>query len=139
VNPNANRKRYPYTKNRVFLSAIIVALSTILSLTLLLFDTVLVLYYFFATFIVVIISFFLKKRLYPLLITENQAEIENDTKHSPWKILLITFFMLIGSIGLPLLLAGLLSGPSWFIMITSFMSGVNISEIVLYIQSRSNR
>jgi hypothetical protein len=139
VNSDANRKQYPYSKNRVYLSAIIAALSIILALTLLLFEPVLVLYYFFSTFIVVIITFFLKKRLYTLLITKDQAEIKSDTERSSRKILLITFFMLVGSIGLPLLLAGLLSGPSWFITITSFISGVNISEIFLYIQATSNR
>lgn len=139
MNRDVNIKRYPYTKRRVLLSAIIAAISTVFALSLLFYDTVLVLYYFFSTFIVAIITYFLKKRLYPLLITENQAKIESETKRSPWKMLLITFFMLVGFIGLPLLLAGLLSGPSWFIVITSFISGVNISEIVLYIQARGDR
>jgi len=139
VNPDVNRKRYPYTKKRVFLSAIIAAISTVFALSLLFLDAALVCYYFFSTFVAVIITYFLKKRLYPLLITENQASTDNKTERSQWKMLLIAFLILIGFIGLPLLLAGFLSGPSWFIVITSFISGVNISEIVLYIQARGNR
>lgn len=108
----------------------------ILALTLLLFDTILMLYYFFATFIVVIVTFFLKRRLYNYLVTKNQAENKEDNKRSSWKILLITFFMLIGAIGIPFLSALFLSGAIWFIMIASFLTGVSISEIVIYVQAR---
>lgn len=136
---DGNRKRYPYSRSRVFLSAIIAALSTILALSLLLSDAILLLYYFLGTFIVAVITFFLKKRLYLLLVTENtQGENEKETKGTSWKMLLISFFMLIGFIAIPLVFAGFLSAALWFIMITSFISGVSISEIVLYIQASSS-
>lgn len=132
-------RQYPYPKSRVFLSAIIFVLSTILAITLLLTDTpLLLLGYFFATVIVAAITFFLKKRLYRLLITENQVDSEKDAKLTSWKMLLTASLMLIGFIVIPLLLAGLLSGPIWFMMITSFMSGVSVSEIVIYTRAGSD-
>lgn len=139
MNPDPNRTQYPYSRNRVFLSAVIAMLSTIFALTLLLSDSILVLQYFFATFIVVVITFFLKRRLYSYLVTGDQAETEDDTKRSSWKILLITLLMLVGSIGIPMLSALFLSGPVWFIMITSFITGVSISEIIIYVRSESTR
>lgn len=137
---NAKRTGYPYSRNRVILSAIIAILSMFLAITLLLDETSLLLYFSLSTLIVAAITFFIKKRLYPLLISENlQSKTEKEKKLASWKTLLITAFMLIGSILIPLLLARVLSGPAWIIMITSFMSGVSISEIVLYIKASSKR
>ena len=137
---NAKRAGYPYSRNRVILSAIIAILSMFLAITLLLDETSLLLYFFFSTLIVAAITFFIKKRLYPLLVSENlQSKTEKEKKLASWKTLLITASMLIGSILIPLLLARVLSGPAWIIMITSFMSGVSISEIVLYIKASSKR
>lgn len=136
MSPNSRKERYPYSKNRVILSAVIALLSTILALALLLRDTILMLYYFLAMILVAIVTFFLKKRFYPLLIAEKlQVEPENKLNGASWKTLLLAFFMLIGFIAVPLLLAGFLSASLWFIMITSFTSGVSISEIALYIQA----
>lgn len=141
VSLNSQRRQYPYSKNRVFLSVIILVLSTIFALTLLLSEALLVLYYFLSTFIVATITFFLKKYLYRLLIIgeSRDDDEEKETDHAPWKSLLIAFSMLIGFIAVPLLLAGLLSGAFWFLMITSFTSGVSISEIVLYLQASGSR
>jgi hypothetical protein len=140
VDLDAKKRQYPYSKNRVFLSVIIAALSTFLALTLLLSDLNSVLTYFFSTFIFAAITFFLKKRLYSYLITDDtQVENENERKSAPWKMLLITFLMLIGFIAIPMLLAGFVTGVIWFIVVTSFTSGVSISEIILYIQATSNR
>lgn len=137
---DAKKRQYPYSKNRVFLSVIIAALSTFLALTLLLSDLNSVLTYFFSTFIFAAITFFLKKRLYSYLITDDtQGENENEKKSASWKMLSITLLMLIGFIAIPMLLAGFVTGFIWFIVITSFTSGVSISEIILYIQATSNR
>lgn len=137
---NSRRERYPYSRNRALLSAIIAILATIFALIALSGDKLLVLYYFFATFIVAAVTFFMKKRLYPLLITgDRQIENESEMKGTSWKTLLAVFFMLVGFIAIPLLSARFLSASLWFIMITSFMSGVSISEIVLYTQASYSR
>lgn len=133
---NSKRQQYPFSRKRVFLSAIIVILSALLALPLLSIDLFLVLYYFIGTFLFTAVTFSLKRRLYPKLDSGN-AESDDDEKGlSSWATFLITFFMLIGFIAIPMLLAGLLSGPAWFIVIVSFTSGVSLSEIILYLQSR---
>jgi len=140
VSHNAKRAVYPYSRNRLILSSIIAILSTFLAITLLLDETSLLPYFFLSTLVAAAITFFIKRHLYPLLINENrESKTEKEKKAASWKILLITAFMLIGSILVPLLLARFLSGPAWIIMITSFMSGVSISEIVFYIQASSKR
>lgn len=134
---NTARKGYPYSKSRVYLSAAIVILSVFLALTML--ETVSqLLYYLFSTLIATIATFLLKMRLYPL-ITSREPETENqtETNHAPWKALLLAFSMLLLFLLVPLLFAGLLTGPVWFILIVSFTSGVSISEIVFYFQTRT--
>jgi len=44
--------------------------------------------------------------------------------------------MLVAPIFVPLLLAGVLGGPGWFILITSYILGVSISEILFYVYTR---
>ena len=140
MSPNPERAVYPYPRNRVLLSAIITVLSIILALTLLLEDVSSVLYFFLFTVIVSVITFFAKKRLYPFLAGENlRNEADKEKKVSSWKMLIIALFMLIGSILIPFLMAGILSEAAWLIMITSFTAGVSISELVLYFQASSNR
>lgn len=135
---NTARKGYPYSKSRVYLSAAIVILSVFLALTML--ETVSqLLYYLFSTLIATVATFLLKMRLYPL-ITSQKLETEQDqteTNHAPWKALLLAFSMLLLFLLVPLLFAGLLTGPVWFILIVSFTSGVSISEIVFYFQTRT--
>lgn len=137
---NGKTGQYPYSKNRVLLSVIIAALSTFLALTLLLGDIGSMLYYLFFTFILTVLTYLLKKRLYSYLIADDiEAEDEEGKKQSSWRILSIAFLMLVGSIAIPLLLAGLVSGLIWFIAVTSFTSGVSISEIVMYVQATGDR
>ncbi len=113
----------------------IATLSAFLALTLLINDTIFVLYYCFSTFVVTIITFILKKRLYPIIAADQQPDTDNSTKQSTWKLLLAAALMLIGAFVLPLLLALFLSDTLWFTMITSFISGVSISETALYLQT----
>jgi len=139
VNPNT-RRRYPYSKNRVYLSIVIVVLSLLLVALVLQSYPALVLQYLIycslSTLVFTIATFHLKRRLYPIL-AESQAE-ESETKTWPmtWKTLLLIFLMLIAPISVPLLLAGLLGGAGWFILMTSFISGVSFSEILFYLYAR---
>lgn len=130
-------KRYPYPEKRIYLSAVIAGLSIILALALLSGQPILTGYYFFSTVVFTVITFLLKKHLYTFILTErNEDDTSEGKEHTPWKAMLIIIFMSLASIIVPLLLAGILSGPIWFTMIVSFTSGVSISEIVLYLQMR---
>ena len=138
MSPDYKREQYPYSKNRVYLSGIIAVLSIALAFTLLSSNLLLMLCYFLATSALTFIIYHMKKRLYPRIITEeDQAEDESQLKLTSSKMMLIIFLMLIGFISIPLLLAGFIGGAAWFIMITSFTSGVSISEVLLFIRSSS--
>lgn len=130
-------KRYPYDKSRIYLSAVITGLSIVLASMLLFREPVLMLFYFLLTLATTITTFLLKKRFYPLLTTE-KSEAENqqhEEKQTAWKTLLPALSMLLAFLLVPLFLAWLLP-DIWFILIVSFTSGVSISEILLYIQTR---
>lgn len=92
-------------------------------------EHVFILYYLLSTSLITIATFLLKVRLYPL-ISEERLETEQD--QTPKRILILTFCMLIAVLFVPLILAGFLSGASWFTLIVSYASGVSISEIIFY-------
>jgi len=147
VNPvtvNVGKKKYPYSKNRVYLSTTIAVLSLLLAGTLFQTDPTSVLpnllYFLLSSFAVTIATFLLKMRLYPLITegfsTTEQPRGQTETSGLTWKMLLLVFCMLVAPILVPLLLAGVLGGPGWFILITSYILGVSISEILFYVYTR---
>ena len=79
-------------------------------------------------------------RLYPLITegfsTTEEARGETETSKLTWRMLILVFCMLIAPIIVPLLLAGVLGGPGWFILVTSYILGVSTSEILFYIYTR---
>jgi len=130
-------KRYPYPEKRVYLSAAIAGLSIILASALLSNQPTLIIYYSLSTITFTVITFLLKKRLYTfILMDENEENTDKNEEGAPWKAILLVLFMSLALLVAPLLLAGILSGSIWFIMIVSFTSGVSISEIILYLLMR---
>lgn len=141
---NTRKKEYPYSRNRVYVSIIIALLSVLLAVILFQSDPTsafnYVLYYLLSTIIITIATFLLKMRLYPLIadgsLTTDQPQEQTKRSGSTWKMLVAVFFMLVASMLVPLLLAPILGGPAWVILMTSFISGVSISEIVFYLYTR---
>ena len=141
---NAGKKKYPYSKNRVYLSTTIAVLSLLLAGTLFQTDPASVLpnllYFLLSSLAVTIATFVLKMRLYPLITegfsTTEEARGETETSKLTWRMLILVFCMLIAPIIVPLLLAGVLGGPGWFILVTSYILGVSTSEILFYIYTR---
>lgn len=131
---NATKRSYPYPKSRVYLSVAIAILSVFLALTLLRENVFLLLNYLFLTLIATFATFLLKVHLYAFITSQKLETKESQTEmnHTPWKELLLAFIMLLLFLLVPLLLAGFVSGPIWFILLVSFTSGVSISEVVLY-------
>lgn len=143
MKPNTEKRRhiYPYSKKQVYLSFGIFLLSLVLALLLLQGDLYLMLYYLVSTVILTAATFLLKMRLYPF-ITRDPSEEEprqDEGEKTPWKMLIIALFMLVGSVLTPMLLAGFLGGASWFILMVSFTSGVSISEIIFYLQTSGSK
>ena len=130
-------KRYPYSKNRVYLSAAIAGLSMFLAVALFVNEPLLAAYYFLSTTGITIVTFLLKRRLYTLLSARENLEGERETEEgTPWGILLLVLLMSIAIFVAPLFLTQVLSATVWFILIVSFTSGVSISELILYLQTR---
>lgn len=130
-------KSYPYSENRVYLSAVIAGSSIILALVLLFGQPFLILYYSLSTIAFTVITFLLKRRLYTsLMMDKDEEKTLRMEERTPWKALLLVLFVSLAFLIAPLLFAQIISGPVWVIMIVSFMSGVSISEIILYLQMR---
>jgi len=130
-------KSYPYPEKRVYLSAVIAGLSIVLTSALLSNQPILIIYYFVSTIIFTVITFLLKKRLYTFILRdENEENADENEDRASWKAMLLVLLMSLAVFVAPLLLAGIISAPIWFIMIASFASGVSISEIILYLQMR---
>jgi len=141
VTANAGKKKYPYSRNRVYLSTTIAALSLLLAV--MVFQSyptsmlVYLLYFFLSALAFTIFTFLLKMRLYPLITesapTTEQPHEQTKKSESTWKMLLLVFCILVSSVLVPILLTGVLGGAVWFILMTSFMLGVSISEILFYL------
>jgi len=138
---NTGKKKYPYSTNRVYLSTTIALLSLLLAVILFQSYPTLILsyllYFLLSALAFTILTFLLKMRLYPLITestsTTEQQHGQTKKSESTWKTLLLAFCMLLAFILVPLLLADVLGGPAWFILITSFILGVSVSEILFYL------
>jgi len=137
---NSNEKRYPYSRNRVLINLGIAASSLILALILLSSDVISLLLYLMSTSVFVIVTLLLKRILYPKVIAADsgQEDLSGSDKPTPfWKTAIPAFLLLLGFVAAPLLLAGLVPGVIWFITMISFTTGIGVSEIVFYVQSKS--
>jgi hypothetical protein len=127
----------PYPKNRVYLSAAIAGLSILLAVALFSNDPILIAYYFLSTAGITIITFLLKRYLYALISVREDLERETEPEEgTPWGTLLLVLVMSVAIFVAPLFLTQVLSATVWFILIVSFTSGVSISEVILYLQTR---
>jgi hypothetical protein len=139
VKSNAGKRslRYPYSKNRVYVSFVIFVLSLVLVAMLLQDDPFVMLYYVVSTIILTFATFLLKTRLYPLITEQPTREQprKNEGDKTSWRVLLLAFFIVVASFVIPLLLALILNPAIWFILILGFTSGVSISEIIFYLQT----
>jgi hypothetical protein len=144
VTANTKKEGYPYSKNRVYLSTAMVLMSMLLVGILFHSDPTsglpYLLYSLLSTIIITIATFLLKMRLYPLVAgttsTTEQPHEQTGTSGLTRKMLLIVFCMLVAPILIPLLLAGLIGGLVWFALMTSFILGVSISEILYYFSTQ---
>ena len=143
--PGATEKtKYPYSKSRVYLSMAIALMALFLAGALFQSDPTLgltyLLYSLLATLVVIGATFLLKMRLYPLIAEPSEAtdNLHEQTKRSGLtsKGLLLVFLMLIAPILVPLLLSGVLGGLAWLVMMTSYILGVSVSEILIYLYAR---
>jgi hypothetical protein len=137
---NSDEKTYPYSRNRVIINLAMAASSLILALILLWSDVISLLLYLMSTSVFVIVTLLLKKILYPKVIAADSGQEDSSGSDKPtpfWKTAIPAFLLLLGFVAAPLLLAGLVPGVIWFITMISFTTGIGVSEIVFYVQSKS--
>jgi hypothetical protein len=135
-----DEKKYPYSRNRVIINVAIAASSLILALFLLSSDVISLLLYLMSTSVFVIVTLLLKGFLYPKVIAADSGQDDSSASDKPtpfWRTALPAFLLLLGFVAAPLLLAGFVPGIIWFITMIGFTTGIGISEILFYVQSRS--
>ncbi len=136
----SDEKKYPYSRNRVIINVAIAASSLILALILLASDVIALLLYLMSTSIFVIVTLLLKRSLYPKVIAADSGQDDSSPSDKPtpfWRTAIPAFLLLLGFVAVPLLLAGFVPGIIWFITMIGFTTGIGISEIIFYIQSKS--
>ena len=131
------RLRYPYGKNRVYLSAVLTVLSIILAFLLFWGRLLSFLYYLGLTAVLITVAVKLKTRFVYAEMRESSEERMSTTesKMQNWKALLILAGILIASMLLPLALAKF-HPEIWLIGVISYISGVSIAEVLFFLTSR---
>jgi hypothetical protein len=127
----STKKKYPYSKNRVYVSISIATLSLLLAAMIFQNYQALAFYYILYSTISTMVF-----TIYPLVAEGSSMEDESGTGLVTWKRLLLVFCMLIAPITVPLLLAGVLGGAAWFVLMISFILGVSLSEVIFYLNTR---
>jgi len=141
-----NRKvKYNFGKIRVYLNAAVVVLAVIFSVSLLtkLLNVLLLICYFGLTIIVTIVMFKIKVfLLFGMQGTNPKKEQfftvgqnEDKTRVRKWKQILIFLSPITLCFILPLILVLVLEPAYWFVSFTSLVTGVSLSEIVLYLSA----
>lgn len=131
---NAGKRRavsYPYSKLGVFFSFLLLILSLIFALAVL-FDKFfsLVLYFVLTSFLTVIF-FFLKRYIWHK--RDESASIQLNERRGSQKWRIITLYLGIPAILIIPLILGLFLDPTgWFVSISSFVSGISLSECILF-------
>lgn len=143
--PKRNRRvKYDFSKVRVYLNAAVAILAIVFSVSILtrLLQIMLLAYYFGLTVVVTFLMFKIKVLLIFKAQETNQkkeqpfaiGQIEDKTYAKKRQILflmgLITLLLI-----LPLILVFVLEPTYWFVSFTSFVTGVSLSEIVLYLSA----
>jgi hypothetical protein len=130
---------YPYGRSGVYLSAILAVLSIVLAL-LLLTDPIALILYFASTCLFTFITLRIKIYIYSRRNSEapeeySVTEREGSDGSNKWAtILLIVGFIV--AMAMPLILLSILDVTSWFISLDGFISGVSLSEVILFYRSR---
>jgi hypothetical protein len=141
-----NRKvKYNFGKIRVYLNAAVAVLAMIFSVSLLarLLDVLLLIYYFGLTTVVTILMFKIKVIiLFRIQGTNPKKEqlftvgqVEDKNRARKWEPILILLGAITFCFILPLILVLVLEPAYWFVSFTSLVTGVSLSEIVLYLSA----
>jgi len=138
MSSNAKKRRYPFSRTRVYISAVTSVLSVILAVLLLQGNLIHFLYYFICTLLIAPAIFVFNVRFLIAKASKPSREkiLPTEKGASQWKTLLLLFGILIVSMIVPLFLAQVLPPEIWFVLIISFTSGASIAEVLFYFHMR---
>ena len=118
---------YPHTWKLVVFS-VFLSMVSLLFAVYTLNDASLILTYFLYVIFFTAFFFFLKLKIY----SQRIAEAETSKQTSKKSILLLLLILIFG-VSSPFLLILFVDPVTWFLIILSFIAGVNIPEIILYV------
>jgi hypothetical protein len=127
---------YPFSKPGVYLSAILAALSIVLAL-LLLTDPIALILYFASTCLLTFVTLEIKIYVFSRRKSEAPEEYSvtepegSSNSSNKWKTIFLMVCFVIG-MAMPLILLSILDVTSWFISLNGFISGVSLSEVILF-------
>lgn len=127
------RVTYPFSITGVYISVILAGISTVFTLLLLQGQPILLAYYFLIMSLIMAVGLILKIRLLSSSPKANENLVEGRGTAIGWRTLLLFLLMLIAAVSLPILLSKVLDNRIWFTLLTSFISGISISEILFYL------
>lgn len=122
---------YPLSKSWIYFSVTLLFLSLIFMLMLSSNDINVIGLYFLATFITAVPAYIIKIRIY-----SRKAEGSNDPssrKGVTIKSLVMLFLSSLILLFLPFVFLRLFGLHAWLILVNSYISGVNASEIMIYL------
>lgn len=143
---NSSDKRrsieYPFGKSGAYLSAILAVLSIALAL-LLLTDPIALILYFALTCILTFVTLEIKIHIFSKRKSEAPEEYyarepEGSNGGNKWKTIFLMVCFVI-AMAMPLILLSILDVTSWFISLDGFVSGVSLSEVILFYYSRQSK
>lgn len=126
-------------KFRVYLNAVVAGLAMIFSVATLTrpLNVLLLIYYFSLSIVVTFLMFKIKvlllSRMQEQLSTDGQ--MEDQTHAKKWEPILILLGAITLALILPMILVFVLGPSYWFVSFTSIITGVSLSEIVLYLSA----
>ncbi len=138
----AEEVRYPHRTKRVYLNIATVALAVLLAgLTFPAYPEwpALLLYYLFFTLFITTIVYLLRTRLLPTRLIEAKDGPRETKAGTPWTAFILLFCAVLALLAIPLLLASVLPPQSWFIFIIGLISGLSISDMLVYFTGGEKR
>jgi len=125
--------RYPFSKYGVYLSVVLAALSFFFTLVFFSKDIVMLVFYLILTFLLTVIGLAMKIHIFSRKESESLRgySSEKTKDHKKLKILLLAFGFIVALV-MPLVLLSFLDVRSWFISLSSFISGISLSEVAFF-------
>ena len=92
----------------------------------------LLLYYLLFTLLITAIAYLLRTRLFPIRVVKAENAPRETKTSTPWMSFILLFCAVLALLAVPLLLASVLPPQSWFIFIIGLVSGLSLSDMLVY-------